>query len=280
MNRALVWTMAAMLWGATGTARAQEGADDIPPPPAGETPPPPPGYGQPQQEQPPPPPPAQQGHPQRGYPQDGGYYPQQPPPGGYAQPPPDPGRHKHDGFFLRLKLGPAYLTAAGEAEAADLHYYGGGAGLSFAAGGAITENLILFGTLYGTSAPGPTVEVDGDGMAVDDTLNLGSGNLGIGIAYYVMPVNLYFSGSVGVGTTSLESDFDYLIDEPQPGLRLNLDVGKEWWVSDNWGLGAAINLFWGNSSGIVYFDDGSRRTSEEVTFQTFSAGLHFSATYN
>jgi hypothetical protein len=56
------------------------------------------------------------------------------------------------------------------------------------------------------------------------------------VTYYFMPVNLYLSGSAGFG--SLEFDGN-ISGETDMGLALDLTVGKEWWVGDNWGLGVA-----------------------------------------
>jgi outer membrane protein W len=62
-----------------------------------------------------------------------------------------------------------------------------------------------------------------------------------------MPVNIYFTGAVGVSWTSVreqDSDGDTVSNASDMGLGLNLDIGKEWWVSDNWGLGVAARLWY------------------------------------
>ena len=58
------------------------------------------------------------------------------------------------------------------------------------------------------------------------------------------------------------------------GIGINLAIGKEWWVSDNWGLGVAAQL----SSTVL--PDKNLRTGEELNLTTHSVGILFSATFN
>jgi hypothetical protein len=55
------------------------------------------------------------------------------------------------------------------------------------------------------------------------------------------------------------------------GGGISLMIGKEWWVSDNWGLGIAGQLFGGSAKD---------KDDEDLQFDTFSVNLCFSATYN
>jgi len=273
MHRALCLTTAATLWCTMASAaHAQEGAEEIPPPPpAEEVPPPPPGYGSPQGQ---PAPQAQPQYPQQqGYPTDGGYYPQQPPPGGYAPPPPDPGRHKHDGFLFRATLGPAYINAGTDDTSLPddpRRIYGGAIALTITLGGAVAENFVIFGTLWGTAATGPTIEyVDESTIDSDSNVSMSFSGIGAGLTYFIMPINLYLSGALSLATLQLEDAATGLTGESEVGFDVQALVGKEFWVSDNWALGPAIQVGFGS------VPDG-----EEVTFGVFHVGLHFSATYN
>ena len=100
-------------------------------PPAGY---PPPGY----------PPP---GYPPPGYPPPG-YAP--PPAGGYPYAPPPrhaaPGFQTHDGVYLRLQLGAGYTRMSASQGGDSAVISGGSASIGLAVGGAVTDNLIIYGT--------------------------------------------------------------------------------------------------------------------------------------
>jgi hypothetical protein len=67
--------------------------------------------------------------------------------------------------------------------------------------------------------------------------------IGAGLAYY-MPNNLYLSGTLAFAQLSSgDEDNTETRSETDFGPGLSLTFGKEWWVSDNWGLGVALNLF-------------------------------------
>ena len=99
------------------------------------------------------------------------------------------------------------------------------------------------------------------------------GTLGIdliapALTYYFMPVNLYITGAVGVSIADAAQD-DGDETESDVGWGVNLDVGKEWWVDDNWGIGVAGRLVLGS----VALDG----VDADMGFA--GAGVLFSATY-
>jgi hypothetical protein len=164
-----------------------------------------------------------------------------PPPSGCACSPPG----SHDGFYTRLAVGLGLASASG----AGTKYSGGSFVLDAAVGGALTEHLILYGELLFHSIPGPKGKPKvGDPTLVGNPVdNIG---LGPGLAYYFMPWNFYLSGSllfqkVLLTKTSVVVAPAVAVSSKQftkTGLGFNLMVGKEWWVSDNWGLGVALQL--------------------------------------
>jgi hypothetical protein len=82
-----------------------------------------------------------------------------------------------------------------------------------------------------------------------------------------MPSNFYFSVTPAIGVVSLnEGGTTY---DTKNGFAIRLAVGKEWWVSDNWGLG--LNLQYAHAS---------NESKTGVKMSTNWAGLAFSATYN
>jgi hypothetical protein len=157
------------------------------------------------------------------------------------------GSRKHDGFYLSLNIGPAFggtvLKATGsDAQSVvggnELIYRGQGFIADFKIGGAIKENLILSFDLISRTITGPEVEVDGNtiGTASNDIVATDN-TMGVGMTYYIMPHNIFLSGTVGMAKMTIENKDTDAKGESKAGLGLHVKVGKEWWVSKNWGLG-------------------------------------------
>lgn len=91
------------------------------------------------------------------------------------------------------------------------------------------------------------------------------------MTYYFMPSNVYLSGSLGLANAAIETDFDTF--DSDFGYGINLAVGKEWWVSDNWGLGVASHLYYSRIP-------DAELNGEEPYLDTVSVALLFSATFN
>ncbi len=193
----------------------------------------------------------------------GPYYPAPPPP---PPPPPDPwwpdpwwaegeidpGYHRHDGLFLRLLLGigvGGYLGAGqafGDRDPMELAPAGMG---SVALGGEVSTNLLAYGELWGHAHFGYGLSHRRD--ETDEADYFGLGSMALGLSYYFMPANVYVAASVGpawsvVGrvvdvyvAAGRRHSYEQWIEESETGwgLGATLGVGKEWWVSDDWGLG-------------------------------------------
>ena len=168
----------------------------------------------------------------------------------------DDGPEQHKGFYLRLTTGIGYGTTGDEVKLS-----GAGGMTTIGIGYAIMENLIVNADIWALHAIDPTIEFDGKEAEVDGGLDISG--LGIGLTYYLMPANIYVTGSLGMADATLEVD-GYGEFESDSGLGVNLAVGKEWWVSDNWGLGVA---------GQVFFADIEDESA-------IAGGILFSATYN
>jgi hypothetical protein len=89
-----------------------------------------------------------------------------------------------------------------------------------------------------------------------------------------MPYNIFISGSVGYAATLIYSknengssisrnDF-----EDTYGVGLSASVGKEWWVSANWGLGLALESTYAYT------------TDDNLTFHQGTLMVKMSATFN
>jgi hypothetical protein len=176
----------------------------------------------------------------------------------------NPGARDHDGgFFLRLALGAG--GANSKNDGLPLEFSGAGGELDVAIGAVITPNLAIHGTIFGWLIQDPDVD---DGM-VSGTVS-GDASMsafGGGVTYYFMPINIYMSGSVGFGIFSASGDID---GESDTGFAGQLTAGKEWWVSNRWGLGV---------SGVYgFFSIAEPSTSENWT--GWNLAVMFSATFN
>jgi hypothetical protein len=260
-------------------------------PPAAATPPgyappayPPPGY-------PPPgyPPPA---YPPAAYPPPGPYYYPPPapyyypqpgyyPPVGYPKPgyPPAaavrrPVEHLHDGFYLGLQLGYSFLTSvSANVSGVETSYSGNGIGMGMAIGAAIVPNLIVFGTGFLSGGFSSTLSVGG--FHADSGQDLNLYGLGAGVAYY-LPINVYFAAAVSgmkadLTPTDPSASNHATTNLTRAGLGIQVLVGKEWWVSENWGLGIA---------GEILFSSMPDATDSSTTWRGSAFNALFSATYN
>lgn len=179
---------------------------------------------------------------------------------------PAPGIRRHDGFYLNLQTGPAYLALS--QDSADMTISGTGYGLNVAVGGSPVENLVIFGEVISQVALGPTLEVGGEEYESDDSVSLSFAHIGPGLAYYFGESSFFLSGSVGLAQAALESNVG---KSGAQGVGLRLGAGKEWWVGDQWGLGVGANFFTASMT-----DD----SNEEIELGATSFALNFSATFH
>lgn len=181
----------------------------------------------------------------------------------------DEGSERHDGFYLRLTTGVGYLYAHASGSGLTETVSGVSAVTTLGIGAALTDNLVLNADLYGANPVSPkvTVELGGQSASGDLKGDFMAIGLGLGVTYYVMPTNLYLGASVGPAWLSIDLD-NGPEGRSRTGFGLNAVVGKEWWVSANWGLGVAAQVFYQRIP-----DDGA-------TWNTMAGGVLFSATYN
>ncbi len=231
-----------------------EATEPTEPLPAGETPAAP--------GQPPPPPataPPGQGYPPAGYPPPG--YGQGYPPPGYGQgyppsygqpyppppPPPDLTIHRHDGFYLRFGIGPAYgdVKSKGNLVGADIEatYSGWGPAYELLIGGTLGSGFVLGGGFVGQDIQDPDITIDladsasASGVAEDETL--GVVVLGMFADWFPNPEGgAHFGGMVGIGGVGLKGDDD----TSSTGLGVSLWGGYDFWVGEQWSLGPEARI--------------------------------------
>lgn len=179
------------------------------------------------------------------------------------------GYQEHDGFYLSLGLGVVGGNINDSYQSQTIAFGGLGSDIDIKIGGSITSDVILFGMLSSKAVSGPTITMGGQTVTAPDNFYIGEGMLGAGIAHYTEN-NLFFSGAVGSGNfTILDVNKSGSSSTSGRGLSFQLKFGKEWWVSDNWGLGLNLNY----SKTMV-----SLPYSEELNSNRF--GVQFCATFN
>lgn len=149
------------------------------------------------------------------------------------------GFHRHDGFYLSMNVGPVYGSVTDNFGPYKMDMIGTGGQMDFKIGAAISKNLILHATIISNTMDHPSVKFSNETESkVYHNLIVGEAVVGIGLTYYVMPYNILLSGSGGLGNFSTSySDNKQNNAISEKGFSWQLKMGKEWWISKNWGLG-------------------------------------------
>jgi len=219
------------------------------------------------------PPPAADVMPAPAFPPDYGYPPGYSPEGyGYPPPPPESteGFHQHDGFYLRVQTGIGFSNLTSTIGGTKTTMGGGGLAFSAAMGGVVARHLVLYGAFFNTLAANPDVQVGGTSVA-SGVANIEMQGIGPGVAYIFDSPNLYLSGTIAATRFWTGDGNGNQLDTSKIGLALELSVGKEWWVSPDWGLGIAGQFVGGSMK------DQNQPT---LTWSAAAVSLLFSATYN
>jgi hypothetical protein len=177
----------------------------------------------------------------------------------------------HDGFFFRAHLG----FGSGEVvyedffPGEDLVFTGLTGLFSLQLGFAIVDNVIIHGLLTSYAMQDPDVELGGASASTTDT-EISIFELGVGMTLYAMPSNFYFSASLTFPEATLT--IDNTEGSSDTGMGVYAAIGKEWWVSENWGLGIALFVHYGVMPDQPPYEDHD--------IKSLIFGIAFSATYN
>jgi hypothetical protein len=173
---------------------------------------------------------------------------------------------------MRLSMGFGFLSAKDSYQGQSETISGAGPAMNLAFGGAVMRNLVVFGELAMMSALDPTWKLNGVSRQLD-SVTVDLMGIGPGVAYYLENLNMYFSGSLSFSQVTADDNTNSSsdsVDMTDMGLGASLVAGKEWWVSSNWGLGAAA-MFRYASMKMADYDTRMSATGISVLF---------SATYN
>ena len=177
----------------------------------------------------------------------------------------------HDGFFLRLAVGAGTASTKLEQGGQSLEFSGTSGGSDIAIGGVVAPNLALHATMFGWILEDPKGELTGP-LSGSNDLNgrVMMSAFGVGLTYYMMPANMYFTGSIGTGAVTFDLPQLNADETSDNGFAFALGVGKEWWVGNSWGLGLSGNFMYNSSKDAT--------VSENWTGPAFD--VRFSATFN
>lgn len=175
---------------------------------------------------------------------------------------------RHDGgFFLRLAPGGGYSRTAIDELGDRFALKGPSGSFDVAIGAVVKENFAIHATLGAWAVVDPTFEFDGLEETATDT-SIAMSMFGGGFTYYFGPSNVYLTASVGASVLSFEIEGDR--ETSDTGIAVDVGLGKEWWVSDGWGLGASGTV------GYHSVPPGDATSN----FKGPSFAVRFSATFN
>lgn len=174
---------------------------------------------------------------------------------------------RHDGFYLRLELGAGYLSGSRVTDMADNRLHGDVMGIAqvggLMLGGTVAPGLVLGGGAWGTNAP--RAEYSGQVLALDRTrFAIGEGTVGVDlastsiigpfVAWYPNPTKgLNAELALGLAIASSSSGYEEneafgLDSHSAAGWGLQVAVGYDFWIGEQWSLGLAARVSYVNTS--------------------------------
>ncbi|MBV72362.1 MAG: hypothetical protein CMH52_13640 [Myxococcales bacterium] len=174
--------------------------------------------------------------------------------------------HTHDGFYLRLTPGVGGLNISDD----NTEISGGAGKFSLQLGGSLSPDWILFGEVASMMAQDPTLKVNGQEIDTSDfDVTAGWTSAGIGATRYWQS-GTYITFGARFPVLRFETKFNGQTNEAESdsGFSGFFAVGREWWVSENWGLGVGGE-----------FEAGSVK-EDENEINLGSVSIYFSATYH
>ena len=182
----------------------------------------------------------------------------------------------HDGFFLSIALGMGYQSidfVVEDWQRDTDNETGLATDIDFKLGGKVSYNTLLHLTLAGTTKTGTTNYGDDRDY---QNIRVNMALFGLGATHY-FENNIFITASCGISQFHANDDiavFSAIVQsntsqDINTGFGFQVGGGKEWWVSDNWGIGASAALLYGFASNLA----DARESSLGIT-------LRLSATWN
>ena len=163
----------------------------------------------------------------------------------------DPTAHHHDGFYLRMGLGPGYLhdslvlessDANGNHASYDGSVKGGGVALELSFGGSVAPGFVVGGGLFHTLAVSRTVDTAG----IDTQVKSVYGHFLVAPFVDVYPdpgSGFHLEGGVGLAISNNVNVSNQVTVTTAPiGFGGFAGVGYETWVANQWSMGGLLRL--------------------------------------
>lgn len=184
----------------------------------------------------------------------------------------------HDGFFLNLNLGLGFQSigfVVDDHQPVTADKSGLATDVDIKVGGRIAENLLLHATLAGTTLTETFKGFDSDSYKMVE-IKANMSLFGIGATYYFLD---NYMATVSFGISQFHANENVATihavlknngsEDENAGFGFQIGGGKEWWVSDEWGIGASVSILYGFASNLADTKESS-----------FAISLRLSATYN
>jgi hypothetical protein len=185
---------------------------------------------------------------------------------------PGPGAETHDHGYVRLQLGINSSVFRAKAGGQTTTVSGEGGSMAVALGWTVAPNLALYGQLLDAGAGDFDLQSGSQTTFVKGNSDLYG--IGPGVTYY-LPSNVFVSATVMAARIFVTDANDHTLMSSGWGVAGDAVLGKEWWASDNWGLGVSLQ-------GILGAMGGSSGAAGGVSqsWRASAWSLLFSATYN
>ncbi|MGE5394500.1 MAG: hypothetical protein ACM3P1_07120 [Candidatus Saccharibacteria bacterium] len=199
------------------------------------------------------------------------------------------GYHQHKGVYLNMNVGPAFVTVKDQLmdlnELYTRDYSGLGVLMDVKAGWSLRENLFLHATLISDKLNNPsTKNLKPGNQEYSRVTGIGDVMVGAGLTYYLMPSNLSFSYSMGLGKYSVSDPRETHTEiNAKQGFFMQLKLGKEWWVSKDWGVGVGVTYSKNSVTSEPYHFQSNQLNSQQFGFlvcTTFSGSFVKSTSKN
>jgi hypothetical protein len=183
----------------------------------------------------------------------------------------------HTGLYVHFGFGLGY-TSLFRNKSDKVEIYGGSTHYTIDLGWAFIENLIVHARLGFDDATNPVVEY-GEREYVDIRRSyLFAWKTLVAATYYIMPINIFGTIAVGIEEVDIKMDdlrlyYELLTKGSDVGFSLEVDIGKEWWADEEWGVGLTGRFGYANLSPE---DTGSISDRLHV----ITSGLMLSISYN